>query len=168
MKKKFVMAVAAVAMAAVVGVSAFAATGTAYASITGDAATGTSFVAPSSEQASETTKQVYETIVATEGTTEEKLAAVVSQEKVAEAVATAGVQSAEDLTIRAVGDVTVSAETGEVAMTVAGLKEGDTAVVMYQDANGNWVPVQAVVINGKLVFKLPKSGTIILLTKKAA
>ena len=167
MKKKFVMAVAAVAMAAIVGVSAFAAEGATIPSITGDASTGTSFVAPSSDNASATTKQVYETIVATEGTTEQKLAAVVSQEKVAEAVATAGVQSAEDLTIRAVGDVTVS-ETGEVSMNVAGLKEGETAVVMYKDANGNWVPVQAVVVNGKLVFKLPKSGTIILLTKKAA
>lgn len=167
MKKKFVMAVAAVAMAAVVGVSAFAAEGATIPSITGDAANGTTFVAPSSPDASETTKQVYETIAATEGTTEEKLAAVVSQEKVAEAVATAGVQSAEDLTIRAVGDVTVS-QTGEVSMNVAGLKEGETAVVMYKDANGNWVSVQAVVVNGKLVFKMPKSGTIILLTKKAA
>ena len=133
MKKKFVMAVAAVAMAAVVGVSAFAATGVTVPSITGGSDTASTIVAPSSDDASETTKMVYKTIVSTEGNTEEKLAAVV----------------------------------GEVAVTVTGMEDGDTAVVLYQDANGNWVAIKAVVVNGKLTFKMPKSGTIILLTHKA-
>ena len=74
MKKKFVMAVAAVAMAAVVGVSAFAATGVTVPSITGGSDTASTIVAPSSDDASETTKVVYKTIVSTEGNTEEKLA----------------------------------------------------------------------------------------------
>ena len=151
MKKKFVMAVAAVAMAAVVGVSAFAATGVTVPSITGGSDTASTIVAPSSDDASETTKMVYKTIVSTEGNTEEKLAAVVG----------------EDLSIRAVGDVNVDSKTGEVAVTVTGMEDGDTAVVLYQDANGNWVAIKAVVVNGKLTFKMPKSGTIILLTHKA-
>ena len=76
MKKKFVMAVAAVAMAAVVGVSAFAATGVTVPSITGGSDTASTIVAPSSDDASETTKMVYKTIVSTEGhnRAEEKLA----------------------------------------------------------------------------------------------
>lgn len=49
MKKKFVMAVAAVAMAAVVGVSAFAATGVTVPSITGGSDTASTIVAPSSD-----------------------------------------------------------------------------------------------------------------------
>ena len=155
MKKKFVMAVAAVAMAAVVGVSAFAATGVTVPSITGGSDTASTIVAPSSDDASETTKMVYKTIVSTEGNTEEKLAAV------------AGVETVEDLSIRAVGDVNVDSKTGEVAVTVTGMEDGDTAVVLYQDANGNWVAIKAVVVNGKLTFKMPKSGTIILLTHKA-
>ena len=156
MKKKFVMAVAAVAMAAVVGVSAFAATGVTVPSITGGSDTASTIVAPSSDDASETTKVVYKTIVSTEGNTEEKLAAAV-----------AGVETVEDLSIRAVGDVNVDSKTGEVAVTVTGMEDGDTAVVLYQDANGNWVAIKAVVVNGKLTFKMPKSGTIILLTHKA-
>lgn len=68
MKKKFVMAVAAVAMAAVVGVSAFAATGVTVPSITGGSDTASTIVAPSSDDASETTKMVYKTIVSTEAT----------------------------------------------------------------------------------------------------
>ena len=164
MKKKFVMAVAAVAMAAVVGVSAFAATGVTVPSITGGSDTASTIVAPSSDDASETTKVVYKTIVSTEGNTEEKLAAVVGEETVAQAAAVAGV---EDLSIRAVGDVNVDSKTGEVAVTVTGMEDGDTAVVLYQDANGNWVAIKAVVVNGKLTFKMPKSGTIILLTHKA-
>ena len=155
MKKKFVMAVAAVAMAAVVGVSAFAATGVTVPSITGGSDTASTIVAPSSDDASETTKMVYKTIVSTEGNTEEKLAAVVGEETV------------EDLSIRAVGDVNVDSKTGEVAVTVTGMEDGDTAVVLYQDANGNWVAIKAVVVNGKQTFKMPKSGTIILLTHKA-
>ena len=155
MKKKFVMAVAAVAMATVVGVSAFAATGVTVPSITGGSDTASTIVAPSSDDASETTKVVYKTIVSTEGNTEEKLAAVVGEETV------------EDLSIRAVGDVNVDSKTGEVAVTVTGMEDGDTAVVLYQDANGNWVAIKAVVVNGKLTFKMPKSGTIILLTHKA-
>ena len=165
MKKKFVMAVAAVAMAAVVGVSAFAATGVTVPSITGGSDTASTIVAPSSDDASETTKMVYKTIVSTEGNTEEKLAAVVGEETVAQAVA--GVETVEDLSIRAVGDVNVDSKTGEVAVTVTGMEDGDTAVVLYQDANGNWVAIKAVVVNGKLTFKMPKSGTIILLTHKA-
>ena len=162
MKKKFVMAVAAVAMATVVGVSAFAATGVTVPSITGGSDTASTIVAPSSDDASETTKVVYKTIVSTEGNTEEKLAAVVAQ-----AAAVAGVETVEDLSIRAVGDVNVDSKTGEVAVTVTGMEDGDTAVVLYQDANGNWVAIKAVVVNGKLTFKMPKSGTIILLTHKA-
>jgi len=175
MKKKFVMAVAAVAMAAVVGVSAFAATGVTVPSITGGSDTASTIVAPSSDDASETTKMVYKTIVSTEGNTEEKLAAVVGEETVAQAgavggggaAAVAGVETVEDLSIRAVGDVNVDSKTGEVAVTVTGMEDGDTAVVLYQDANGNWVAIKAVVVNGKLTFKMPKSGTIILLTHKA-
>ena len=166
MKKKFVMAVAAVAMATVVGVSAFAATGVTVPSITGGSDTASTIVAPSSDDASETTKVVYKTIVSTEGNTEEKLAAVVGEETVAQAAA-AGVETVEDLSIRAVGDVNVDSKTGEVAVTVTGMEDGDTAVVLYQDANGNWVAIKAVVVNGKLTFKMPKSGTIILLTHKA-
>lgn len=160
MKKKFVMAVAAVAMAAVVGVSAFAATGVTVPSITGGSDSSSSIVAPSSDDASET-------IVSTEGNTEEKLAAVVGEKTAAQAVAVAGVETVEDLSIRAVGDVKVDSKTGEVAVTVTGMEDGDTAVVLYQDANGNWVAIKAVVVNGKLTFKMPKSGTIILLTNKA-
>ena len=159
MKKKFVMAVAAVAMAAVVGVSAFAATGVTVPSITGGSDTASTIVAPSSDDA--------KTIVSTEGNTEEKLAAVVGEETVAQAAAVAGVETVEDLSIRAVGDVNVDSKTGEVAVTVTGMEDGDTAVVLYQDANGNWVAIKAVVVNGKLTFKMPKSGTIILLTHKA-
>ena len=167
MKKKFVMAVAAVAMATVVGVSAFAATGVTVPSITGGSDTASTIVAPSSDDASETTKVVYKTIVSTEGNTEEKLAAVVGEETVAQAAAVAGVETVEDLSIRAVGDVNVDSKTGEVAVTVTGMEDGDTAVVLYQDANGNWVAIKAVIVNGKLTFKMPKSGTIILLTHKA-
>lgn len=119
------------------------------------------------DDASETTKVVYKTIVSTEGNTEEKLAAVVGEETVAQAAAVAGVETVEDLSIRAVGDVNVDSKTGEVAVTVTGMEDGDTAVVLYQDANGNWVAIKAVVVNGKLTFKMPKSGTIILLTNKA-
>lgn len=174
MKKKFVMAVAAVAMVAVVGVSAFAATGVTVPSITGGSDSSSSsddtasiIVPPSSDDASETTKVVYETIVSTEGNTEEKLATVVGEKTVAQAVAVAGVETVEDLSIRAVGDVKVNSKTGEVAVIVTGMENGDTAVVLYRDANGNWVVIKAVVVNGKLTFKMPKSGTIILLTNKA-
>lgn len=65
------------------------------------------------------------------------------------------------------GDVKVNSKTGEVAVIVTGMENGDTAVVLYRDANGNWVVIKAVVVNGKLTFKMPKSGTIILLTNKA-
>ena len=169
MKKKFVMAVAAVAMAAVVGVSAFAATGVTVPSITGGSDTASTIVAPSSDDASETTKVVYKTIVSTEGNTEEKLAAVVGEETVAQAAAVAGVETVEDLSIRAVGDVNVDSKKGLEfpVVFVTGMEDGDTAVVLYQDANGNWVAIKAVVVNGKLTFKMPKSGTIILLTHKA-
>ena len=164
MQKKFVMAVVAVAMAAVVGVSAFAAEGTAVPSITGDE--GTSFT--SQADASDTAKNAYNTIVATEGSIADKLTAVAGSDNVTAAAMAVGVKNGNELSVRAVGDVAVSSKTGEVSLKVAGMKDGETAAVMYLDANGKWVVTTAVVVNGKLTFKLPYSATVIILTKKAA
>lgn len=175
MRKKFVMAVAAVAMAAVMSVSAFAADGVMVASITGN--DGTTFVTPSSATVSEETKKAYEAIATTEGTTEEKLAAALvstSDEGSAEqaaailnnAATVVGAETVADVTIRTVGDVVV--ENNTASLSVAGVKNGEVVVVVYLDENGIWQTMKVIAQNGRLVFHLPKSTTVMLLTKKAA
>lgn len=175
MRKKFVMAVAAVAMAAVMSVSAFAADGVTVASITGN--DGTTFVTPSSATVSEETKKAYEAIATTEGTTEEKLAAALvstSAEGSAEqaaailnnAATVVGAETVADVTIRTVGDVVV--ENNTASLSVAGVKDGEAVVVVYLDENGNWQTMKVIARNGQLVFHLSKSTTVMLLTKKAA
>lgn len=175
MRKKFVMAVAAVAMAAVVSVSAFAADGVMVASITGN--DGTTFVTPSSATVSEETKKAYEAIATTEGTTEKKLAAALvstSAEGSAEqaaailnnAATVVGAETVAGVTIRTVGDVVV--ENNTASLSVAGVKNGEVVVVIYLDENGIWQTMKVIAQNGRLVFHLPKSTTVILLTKKAA
>lgn len=175
MRKKFVMAVAAVAMAAVMSVSAFAADGVTVASITGN--DGTTFVTPSSATVSEETKKAYEAIATTEGTTEEKLAAALvstSAEGSAEqaaailnnAATVVGAETVADVTIRTVGDVVV--ENNTASLSVAGVKDGEAVVVVYLDENGNWQTMKVIARNGRLVFHLSKSTTVMLLTKKAA
>ena len=176
MRKKFVMAVAAVAMAAVMSVSAFAADGVTVASITGN--DGTTFVTPSSASASEETKKAYEAIATTKGTTEEKLAAALvstSAESSAEqaaailndAATVVGAETVADVTIRTVGDVIVS-ENNTATLSVAGIKDGEAVVVVYLDENGNWQTMKVIARNGQLVFRLSKSTTVMVLTKKAA
>ncbi len=175
MRKKFVMAVAAVAMAAVMSVSAFAADGVMVASITGN--DGTTFVTPSSATVSEETKKAYEAIATTEGTTEEKLAAALvstSDEGSAEqaaailnnAATVVGAETVANVTIRTVGDVVV--ENNTASLSVAGVKNGEAVVVVYLDENGNWQTMMVIARNGRLVFHLSKSTTVMLLTKKAA
>ena len=175
MRKKFVMAVAAVAMAAVMSVSAFAADGVMVASITGN--DGTTFVTPSSATVSEETKKAYEAIATTEGTTEEKLAAALvstSDEGSAEqaaailnnAATVVGAETVANVTIRTVGDVVV--ENNTASLSVAGVKNGEVVVVVYLDENGIWQTMKVIAQNGRLVFHLPKSTTVMLLTKKAA
>ena len=175
MKKKFVMAVAAVAMAAVMSVSAFAADGVTVASITGN--DGTTFVTPSSASASEETKKAYEAIATTKGTTEEKLAAALvststegSAEQAAailnDAATVVGAETVADVTIRTVGDVVV--ENNTATLSVAGVKDDEAVVVVYLDENGNWQTMVVIARNGQLVFRLPKSTTVMVLTKKAA
>ena len=175
MRKKFVMAVAAVAMAAVMSVSAFAADGVTVASITGN--DGTTFVTPSSATVSEETKKAYEAIATTEGTTEKKLAAALvstSDEGSAEqaaailnnAATVVGAETVADVTIRTVGDVVV--ENNTASLSVAGVKNGEAVVVVYLDENGNWQTMMVIARNGRLVFHLSKSTTVMLLTKKAA
>ena len=176
MRKKFVMAVAAVAMAAVMSVSAFAADGVTVASITGN--DGTAFVTPSSASASEETKKAYEAIATTEGTTEEKLAAALvstsaegSAEQAAailnDAASVVGAETVADVTIRTVGDVIVS-ENNTATLSVAGVKDGEAVVVVYLDENGNWQTMKVIAQNGRLVFRLSKSTTVMVLAKKAA
>ena len=78
MKKKFVVAVAAVVMAAVMSVSAFAADGVTVSSITGDATGPASeiFVPQSSAEASATANAAYNTLASTEGGVADKLTAL--------------------------------------------------------------------------------------------
>ena len=176
MRKKFVMAVAAVAMAAVMSVSAFAADGVTVASITGN--DGTAFVTPSSASASEETKKAYEAIATTEGTTEEKLAAAListsAEGSAAQAAAilndaasVVGAETVADVTIRTVGDVIVS-ENNTATLSVAGVEDGEAVVVVYLDENGNWQTMKVIAQNGRLVFHLSKSTTVMVLAKKAA
>lgn len=168
MSKKIVMAVVALAMAAVVGVSAFAAEGTYVPSITGG---DDSTVYTPQDQGSLEAQQTYQTLVADkDATMEEKLAAVINDDNAAETIsgvaANAGVASVEELTVRAVGDVHLAEGTTKVTLKVAGMAEGEVAVIMYKDANGNWVSTRGVVQNGVLTFNLPRSSTIIILTKR--
>ena len=176
MNKKFVIAAAAVAMAAVMSVSAFAADGVTVASITGN--DGTTFVTPSSANASEETKKVYEAIATTTGTTEEKLAAALESVSAAssaeqatailnDAAAAVGAESVAEVTIRTVGDVIVS-ENNVATLSVAGVEDGESVVVVYLDENGNWQTMLVVAQNGQLVFHLSKSTTVMVLAKKAA
>lgn len=185
MKKKFVMAVAAVAMAAVVGVSAFAADGVAVPSITGGDA-NTNFSAPSAADASETTKKAYETVTAAKAenptiTVVEQVAAVIevtdttkqnaeamkqATDIVSNAATVVGAENTSGVVIRAIGDV--KSEGGQATLNVAGMDENEKAVVMYLDKNGNWQTLEAHVENGKLVFKLPYSTSVVLLTKNKA
>ena len=78
MKKKFVVAVAAVVMAAVMSVSAFAADGVTVSSITGDATGPASeiFVPQSSAEASATANAAYNTLASTDGGVADKLTAL--------------------------------------------------------------------------------------------
>ena len=75
MKKKFVVAVAAVVMAAVMSVSAFAADDVKVPSITGDATGPASeiFVPQSSAEASATANAAYNTLASTDGGVADKL-----------------------------------------------------------------------------------------------
>ena len=76
--------------------------------------------------------------------------------------------SDEDIkNIRTVGDVVVS-ENNTATLSVAGVKDGEAVVVVYLDENGNWQTMKVIARNGQLVFRLPKSTTVMVLTKKAA
>ena len=161
MKKKFVVAVVAVVMAAVMSVSAFAVSGVTVPSITGDA-TGSSseiFIPHSHPDASATAIAAYNTLVSTEGGVADKLTALAGSKATADAAAAAGVKSANDLSIRAVGDVLVS---GEVSISIKGI--GNVAVIMYLDSNGNWGVTTARVVNGRVIFSLPYPTTIVILS----
>lgn len=161
MKKKFVVAVAAVVMAAVMSVSAFAVSGVTVPSITGDATGSASeiFIPHSHPDASATAIAAYNTLVSTEGGVADKLTALAGSKATADAAAAAGVKSANDLSIRAVGDVLVS---GEVSVSIKGI--GNVAVIMYLDSNGNWVVTTARVVNGSVVFSVPYPTTIVILS----
>lgn len=161
MKKKFVVAVAAVVMAAVMSVSAFAADGVTVSSITGDSTGSASeiFVPQSNAEASATANAAYNTLASTEGGVADKLTALAGSKATADAAAAAGVKSANDLSIRAVGDVLVS---GEVSISIEGI--GNVAVIMYLDRNGNWVVTTARVVNGRVIFSLPYPTTIVILS----
>lgn len=161
MKKKFVVAVVAVVMAAVMSVSAFAVSGVTVPSITGDATGSGSeiFIPHSHPDASATAIAAYNTLVSTEGGVADKLTALAGSKATADAAAAAGVKSANDLSIRAVGDVLVS---GEVSISIKGI--GNVAVIMYLDSNGNWVVTTARVVNGSVVFSLPYPTTIVILS----
>ena len=158
MRKKFVMAVAAVAMAAVMSVSAFAADGVTVPSISGDSASET-FIPQSHADASATAIAAYNTLVSTEGGVADKLTALAGSKATADAAAAAGVKSANDLSIRAIGDVLVS---GEVSISIEGI--GNVAVIMYLDRNGNWVVTTARVVNGRVIFSLPYPTTVVILS----
>ena len=149
MKKKFVVAVAAVVMAAVMSVSAFAADGVTVSSITGDATGPASeiFVPQSSAEASATANAAYNTLASTDGGVADKLTAL------------AGGKSANDLSVRAIGDVKVE---GEVSVSVNGI--GNVAVIMYLDSNGNWVVTTARVVNGRVIFSVPYPTTVVILS----
>ena len=157
MKKKFVVAVAAVVMAAVMSVSAFAADGVTVSSITGDATGPASeiFVPQSSAEASATANAAYNTLASTEGSVADKLTALAGGKATADAAAAAGVKSANDLSVRAIGDVKVE---GEVSVSV------NVAVIMYLDSNGNWVVTTARVVNGRVIFSLPYPTTVVILS----
>ena len=147
MKKKFVVAVAAVVMAAVMSVSAFAADDVKVLSITGDATGPASeiFVPQSNAEASATANAAYNTLASTEGSVADKLTALAGSKATTDAAAAAGVKSANDLSVRAIGDVLVE---GEVSVSVNGI--GNVAVIMYLDSNGNWVVTTARVVNGRV------------------
>ena len=153
MKKKFVVAVAAVVMAAVMSVSAFAADGVTVSSITGDATGPASeiFVPQSSAEASATANAAYNTL--------DKLTALAGSKATTDAAAAAGVKSANDLSVRAIGDVKVE---GEVSVSVNGI--GNVAVIMYLDSNGNWVVTTARVVNGRVIFSVPYPTTVVILS----
>ena len=161
MKKKFVVVVAAVVMAAVMSVSAFAVSGVTVPSITGDATGSGSeiFIPHSHPDVSATAIAAYNTLVSTEGGVADKLTALAGSKATADAAAAAGVKSANDLSIRAVGDVLVS---GEVSISIKGI--GNVAVIMYLDSNGNWVVTTARVVNGRVIFSLPYPTTIVILS----
>lgn len=161
MKKKFVVAVAAVVMAAVMSVSAFAADGVTVPSITGDSTGSASeiFIPQSHANASATAIAAYNTLVSTEGGVADKLTALAGSKATADAAAAAGVKSANDLSIRAVSDVLVS---GEVSISIEGI--GNVAVIMYLDSNGNWVVTTARVVNGRVIFSLPYPTTVVILS----
>lgn len=161
MKKKFVVAVAAVVMAAVMSVSAFAADGMTVPSITGDSTGSASeiFIPQSHANASATAIAAYNTLVSTEGGVADKLTALAGSKATADAAAAAGVKSANDLSVRAIGDVKVE---GEVSVSVNGI--GNVAVVMYLDSNGSWVVTTARVVNGRVIFSLPYPTTVVILS----
>ena len=161
MKKKFVVAVAAVVMAAVMSVSAFAADDVKVPSITGDATGPASeiFVPQSHADASATANAAYNTLASADGGVADKLTALAGSKATADAAAAAGVKSANDLSVRAVGDVLVS---GEVSVSIEGI--GNVAVIMYLDSNGNWVVTTARVENGRVIFSLPYPTTIVILS----
>lgn len=162
MKKKFVVAVAAVVMAAVMSVSAFAADDVKVPSITGDATGPASeiFVPQSNAEASATANAAYNTLASTEGSVADKLTALAGGKATADAAAAAaGVKSANDLSVRAIGDVLVE---GEVSVSVNGI--GNVAVIMYLDSNGNWVVTTARVVNGRVIFSLPYPTTVVILS----
>ena len=161
MKKKFVVAVAAVVMAAVMSVSAFAADDMKVPSITGDSTGSASeiFVPQSNTEASATANAAYNTIASTDGVVADKLTALAGSKATADAAAAAGVKSANDLSIRAIGDVLVS---GEASISIEGI--GSVAVIMYLDSNGNWVVTNARVVNGSVIFSLPYPTTIVILS----
>jgi len=161
MKKKFVVAVAAVVMAAVMSVSAFAADDVKVPSITGDATGPASeiFVPQSNAEASATANAAYNTLASTEGGVADKLTALAGSKATTDAAAAAGVKSANDLSVRAIGDVKVE---GEVSVSVNGI--GNVAVVMYLDSNGNWVVTTARVVNGRVIFSVPYPTTVVILS----
>jgi len=154
MRKKIVMAVAALAMAAVVSVSAFAAD--AVPSVRGGDE-NTTFIAAGQTSSSAVAQAALNAIQTTEGTVEQKLTAATSAEAVAEAVSTAGVANANAFTVRKVGDI--STKDGDASLYIEGTTSSMTIVVMYY-TNGVWHSVKATYSNGHVNFHLPVSGTV--------
>lgn len=102
---------------------------------------------------------LYNTLASTEGSVADKLTALAGGKATADAAAAAGVKSANDLSVRAIGDVKVE---GEVSVSVNGI--GNVAVIMYLDSNGNWVVTTARVVNGRVIFSLPYPTTVVILS----
>ena len=165
MRKKILVAAAAVAMAAVVSLSAFAAESVSLSSPT-SSGIGTSFVSGSKKTSTEEAQDVYTELTSGEGTLEEKLTEIVGEETLKEVMKDLGVDDANKLAARAAGDVV--GDVSSIDLNVDGAKNGEYAVILYRDSKGKWLKARVAVANGRIQFSLPYETTIILLTKNAS